>query len=107
MENENNNQAQEQNQVQTQETQQEKQPKTDFLGSLPEKLVAFLPIAIIVMLGLAALAVVYHFIIAIADAIQFDSFLAFMDGLANGFFHCAIYAFFAFVLAVLKKILKK
>ncbi len=86
--------------------QQNQQPaKMNF--NVTGLIVKALPILAVVFLALAVLGLLYGFISGIVNAVQYSSFLAFVDGFANGIIRLGFNLFAAAVLSALHKLVTK
>lgn len=79
----------------------------NFLNTLSDLLVKFLPIIIAVCVALGAVAFLYYVIMGVVNVIGGAGFRSIITGFANGISACASHVVFATILAVLKKILEK
>lgn len=87
--------------------QPQPKPQGEGLQGLVDFMAKLLPVLIIVFLGIGALSVLYYFIMGIANAASYGGFGAFVGGIANGISSAARYIFYAAIMAVGAKRIKK
>ena len=70
-------------------------------------IVKLLPVLIIVFLGMGALSMLYYFVAGIINAAQYGNFGAFVSGISNSLSAAARYIFYAALMAIGAKRIKK
>ena len=77
------------------------------LGGFVDFIAKLLPILTIVFLGLGALSMLYYFVMGVVNAFGYGGFTSFVNGIANSISALAKYIFYAALMAIGAKRIRK
>ena len=77
------------------------------LGGFVDFIAKLLPVLTIVFLGLGALSMLYYFITGVVNAFGYGGFASFVNGIANSISALARYVFYAALMAIGAKRIRK
>lgn len=100
-------QPQYQQSYQPQQPVYQPKPQGAGLGGFVDFIAKLLPVLIIVFLGMGALSMLYYFIVGLVNSFDYGGFGSFVNGIANSLSSAARYVFYAALMAIGAKRIKK